>query len=275
MNIRYLSVALFVLLMAGLESLPQNPSVPPPLKGTPLIKPATKRIPDYQINLKVTGGPKYFASVVSPDQGGNIEAAALGSLITDLQTGEDPFDPPDVLTKVLVEAEPNVTMIDLWNPIMQFRRGRVDISVSIPTGSPPGYEVPLAVPPELPEPDFDMKPHPLWLVVTLAADGTVSLNNEPFGTLSNTGPLSKRLQEIFRVREETGVFREGLNEVEKDVTIVMPMSTRKFSDLITIARAIWLPGGDRIALALGHPLTSVNERKDLLILPPIPPRKKP
>ena len=111
---------------------------------------------------------------------------------------------------------------------------------------------------------------------TLATDGKLSLNNEPAGTLPNSGPLSKRLQEIFREREANGVFRERTNEIEKSVTIVMPMSSRKFSDLVTISKAVWLPGGNPIALVMDDTLAdSVDVRKDLLDLPLIPPRKKP
>ena len=289
MNIRYLSLALFVLVIGCSNTLPQKSSRKSAVKRILVtkpaaVKPAVKRVPDYQINLKITDGPKYFVSIVSPEHGGHIQAAALGSLITDLPTGADAFNQPNnVFPKVVVEVGPNVTMLDLWNPITLFRRGRTEISVAIPTGMPSGAEVFLTVPWDLPEPKREVKPNPLWLVVTLAADGRLSLNNEAAGTLTNTAPLTKQLQEIFRAREVNGVLREGVNEIEKSVTIVMPMSDRKFTDLVTIARAVWLPGGDRIALAMEDPFADfvverddlVIEGDDLLSLPPIPPGKKP
>lgn len=177
---------------------------------------------------------------------------------------------------MVVEAEPNVTMLDFWNPITLFRQGRTNISVSIPTGLPSGGNVLVAVPWESTDQDVNIKPNPLWLVVTLAEDGKLSLNNEPAGTLSNTGPLSNQLKEIFREREVNGVFREGVNEIEKSVTIVMPMSGRKFADFITIAKAVWLPGGDRIALAMDHPFADfVNVQDEIFNLPPVSPKKKP
>ncbi len=175
-------------------------------------------------------------------------------------------------------------MLDFWNPITLFRRGRTEISVSIPTTAPFGNEVLLTVPWELPaDPNIDLKPNPLWLVITLADDGKLSLNNEPAGSLSNTDPLTKRLQELFKEREANGVFREGNNETEKSVTIVMPMSGRKFSDLVTVAEAVWLPGANPIALAMDNPLGepidftgSSGEPKGPLDTRPIPrPRKKP
>ncbi len=278
MNIRYSFLALFVLLLGCSKTLPQKPSGGAAPKRTPVSKPAAaKRIPDYQINLKITDGPKYLVSIISPDQGGHIEASALGSLITDLPTGADAFHQPNnVFPKVVVEAGPNVTMLDLWNPITLFRRGRTEISVAIPTGMPSGDEVFLTVPWDLPEPKTDVKPNPLWLVVTVAADGKLSLNNGPAGSLSNTVPVTNRLKEVFREREVNAIFREGTNEIEKSVTIVMPMSDRKFSDLVTIARAIWLPGSGPIALAMDDPFADfVNDGKELLDLPPIFSPKKP
>jgi hypothetical protein len=174
-------------------------------------------------------------------------------------------------------------MLDFWNPITLLPRGRTEIRVAIPTGMPTGGEVLLAVPWEVTEPTLDVKPNPLWLVVTVADDGKLSLNSEPAGSLSNSVPLTNRLKELFREREVNGIIRPGTNEIEKSVTIVMPMSDRKFSDLVIIARAIWLPGGDRIALAMDDPFAdfAIDAKElfpsdSLLDLPPIPaPKKKP
>ena len=88
--------------------------------------------------------------------------------------------------------------------------------------------------------------------------------------------LTDRLHDIFRDREANGIFREGSNNVEKSVVIVLPMGHHRFSELITVARAIWLPGGDRISLVMEHPLgDSGDTRKSLLDLPLMPPEKKP
>ena len=43
------------------------------------------------------------------------------------------------------------------------------------------------------------------------------LNNEEMGTTDDTSVLSKQLEEIFKAREENGVFRANTNEVEKSV----------------------------------------------------------
>lgn len=275
MDIRYPTLALFVLIIGCSNALPQKPAGRPAVKRTQVTKPAAaRRIPLYQINLKIADGAKYYVSIISPDQNGRIQAPDLGSLITDLPTGADRFNQPNnVFPRVVVEADPNITMLDFWNPITLFRRNRTDISVSIPVET---YRTTLIVPWTSPKDQVDIKPNPLRLIIKLDDDGGLSLNNEPVATLTNTGPLGKRLLEIFREREVNGVFRESTNEIEKSVTMVMPMSSRKFSDLITIATAVWLPGGKPISLVMDDPLAdSVDERKNLLDLSPIPPKKKP
>jgi hypothetical protein len=275
MNIRYLSLLLLILIIFCGKTLPQKR--PHKVVRAVMGKPAAaKRYPDYQINLKIADGPKYFVSVISAEQEGQIQPSALGSLIADLSGEGDALNQPsNVFPKVIVEADANVTILDIWSPITLFRRG-TEISVSIPTGMPSGEDVLVAVPWEVPVATFDVKPNPLRLVVSVAENGDLSLNNEPGGTLSNTGPLTKRLQEIFKAREVNGVFREGSNDIEKSVTIVMPVSSRKFSDLITVARAVWLPGCDRISLSMDNPLGDFgSERKELLEVPLTPPKKKP
>jgi len=281
MNIRYSMLALFVLVIVCSTVLPQKTSGRAGVKRTPNTKPASpRRIPDYQINLKITDGSKYFVSIVSPDQSGRLNASDLNSLITDLPTGADGFNQPNnVFPRVVIEVTPNVSMLAFWNPITLFRRGRTEIIVPVPTGIPNEADILLAVHWKVPEPNVDVKPSPFLLIVNVADDGKLSLNNEPAGTVSNTDRLVTQLKDIFKEREDNAVFREGTNDIEKSVTIVMPMSSRKFSDLVTVAQAVWLPGGDRISLAMDDPLGGdaggfVNDRKDLLNLPPIPPLTK-
>ncbi len=282
MKTRFTSLALIVLLTST-TTLPQRKASrtkPAPTKTAA----KAESLPNYRLNLKIGDGPKLSVSIDSSDTKGNIEPSELKSFITDLPSGRNKFSTPsDLFPRVMVEASPNISMLDFWNPITLFPQGRTEIQVSIPTGLPTGGEILLTVPWQVSEPSFDVKPNPLWLVVTVAADGKLSLNTEPAGTTSNTVPLTNRLQQVFREREVNGIFREGTNEIEKSVTIAMPMSDRKFSDLITIARAIWLPGGDRIALAMDDPFVDLeNAAKELfpsdslLDLPPIPtPKKKP
>ncbi len=45
----------------------------------------------------------------------------------------------------------------------------------------------------------------------------LKLNNEEMGTTADTSVLTNKLEEIFKAREENGVFRANTNEVEKTV----------------------------------------------------------
>jgi hypothetical protein len=247
------------------------------IKIAPIATVSVKNRPNYDLHLKLAPHGKMFLSVTSTgSDAGELGASELGSLITDLPAGADKFNTPNKsFPKVEITVDPEITMLDLWNPITLFRRGS-DVRLSLPNGLANEGKIEIAVPWDPPGPDVNVKPNPLFLIVTVADSGALLLNTEPVGTLANTKPLSDRVQDIFKEREANGVFREGSNEVEKSIMIVLPMSDRKVADLVTIARAIWLPGGDRISLSMDDPLgDSVDTRKSLLDLPPILPKKKP
>src|SRR6185436_3107198 len=73
--------------------------------------------------------------------------------------------------------------------------------------------------------NVNVKPNPLTLVVAINKDTkAITLNNEPFGDVSDTEKLSNKLREIFKQREDNGVFREGSNEVEKTIFVKSPKS---------------------------------------------------
>jgi len=87
-------------------------------------------------------------------------------------------------------------------------------------------------------------------------------------------PLTNKLIKVFREREVDGVFRPGINEVEKTVSIVMPLDGYGIPDLQRIAGAIILAGGDRIVLDIDAYFDPVLPLSPL-DLPPIPPKRKP
>src|SRR3982751_828762 len=71
--------------------------------------------------------------------------------------------------------------------------------------------------------NVNVKPNPLTLVVAIDKETRkITLNNEPFGDVSDTEKLTSRLREIFKDRENNGVFREGSNEVEKTIFLKSP-----------------------------------------------------
>ena len=98
------------------------------------------------------------------------------------------------------------------------------------------------------EQNVNVKPNPLTLVVAISKETRgISLNNEPFGDVSDTEKLSNRLREIFKERENNGVFREGTNEVEKTIFIKSPKSVR-YGDVVKVIDAAKAAGASPIGL---------------------------
>ncbi len=108
-----------------------------------------------------------------------------------------------------------------------------------------------------------IKPNPLTLVVRLDDLGNLTLNNEKFGGRSDMAPLTKRLAEVFRAREDNGVFREGTNEVEKAVFIRVPLSA-KYRDLLNIAKALKNTGANPLGLLIDDLVVTDPPRRDLV-----------
>ncbi len=93
------------------------------------------------------------------------------------------------------------------------------------------------------------KPNPLSLTVTIDQTGNIKLNNSP----ETKESLSTHLLQVFNEREQNGVFRVGLNEVEKTVFISAGVST-KFGEVVKIIEAIKNSGANPIGLDVDFPL---------------------
>lgn len=95
-----------------------------------------------------------------------------------------------------------------------------------------------------------VKPNPLTLVVAVNKETkAITLNNEPFGDVSDPAPLGNRLREIFKDRENNGVFREGTNEVEKTIFIKSPKSIR-YGDVVKVIDAAKAAGASPVGLQI-------------------------
>lgn len=100
------------------------------------------------------------------------------------------------------------------------------------------------------EPQTDVKPNPLTLVVAInSADKSITLNNEPAGDVSNPAALTERLNVIFKERETAGTFREGTNEVEKTLFIKSPRSIR-YGDVVKVIDAAKVAKAEPIGLQI-------------------------
>jgi len=96
--------------------------------------------------------------------------------------------------------------------------------------------------------NLEVKPNPLTLVVAINNQTkAVTLNNEPAGDVSDASALTARLQEIFKQRENNGVFRENSNEIEKTIFIKSPKSLR-YGDVVKVIDAAKGAGASPIGL---------------------------
>jgi len=115
---------------------------------------------------------------------------------------------------------------------------------------PSRFEAKVPAEPKDEEMPAIIKPNPLTLVVAVNRETRgITLNNEPYGDVSDPEKLSARLREIFRDRENNGVFREGTNEVEKTIFIKSPRSVR-YGDVIRVIDAAKSAGATPIGLQI-------------------------
>lgn len=100
------------------------------------------------------------------------------------------------------------------------------------------------------QPQVDVKPNPLTLVVSVNKDTkAILLNNDPFGDVTDTEKLINKLKEIFKLRADNGVLREGTNEVEKTLFIKSPKSVR-YGDVVKVIDAVKSAGASPIGLQI-------------------------
>ena len=122
--------------------------------------------------------------------------------------------------------------------------------------------------------DSTPRPNPLTLVANYCIGGSqVCLNNEKY---EDVGDLTKKLSEIFRLREENGVFREGSNEIEKTVFLKLGKSERKYYGfLIDLVDAAKSAGASPIILADEDNLSTIGSGTNEDPPPPKPVRTIP
>jgi biopolymer transport protein ExbD len=77
----------------------------------------------------------------------------------------------------------------------------------------------------------------------------LALNNIPMGSIDDPSPLTNRLLEEFKTRENTGAFREGTNEVEKTLFIKSPTSV-KYGDVVKVIDAVKIAGASPVGLQI-------------------------
>lgn len=106
--------------------------------------------------------------------------------------------------------------------------------------------------PSEPDPQQDLsqiKPNPLTLVVTIANDLKLKLNQDEMGSVNDTGPLGQRLSSLFALRKEQRAYRPGTEEVEKTVFVKAPRSL-KYGEVVKVIDAIKGAGANPVGLQI-------------------------
>lgn len=141
------------------------------------------------------------------------------------------------------EATPNINVTPLIDVLLVL----LIIFMVITPVKPSRFEAKVPAEPKNQQ-NLEVKPNPLTLVIGIN-NGTkaVTLNNEAAGDVSDATLLTTKLQEIFKQRENNGVFRENSNEIEKTVFIKSPKSMR-YGDVVKVIDAAKLAGASPIGL---------------------------
>jgi biopolymer transport protein ExbD len=106
--------------------------------------------------------------------------------------------------------------------------------------------------PSEPDPQQDLsqiKPNPLTLVVSVANDLKLKLNQDDMGSVNDTAPLSQRLTALFQQRKEQNAFRPGTTEVERTVFVKAPRSLR-YGEVVKVIDAIKGSGANPVGLQI-------------------------
>jgi len=143
-------------------------------------------------------------------------------------------------------ATPNINVTPLIDVLLVL----LIIFMVITPSKPSRFEAKVPAEPKDEEKNVILKPNPNTLIVFINRDGgKLRLNQDDIGDVSDTAPLTARLEEVFKDRESRGVLREGTNEVEKTIFIKAPRSV-KYGDVVKVIDAVKLGGAQPIGLQI-------------------------
>lgn len=94
-------------------------------------------------------------------------------------------------------------------------------------------------------------PNPYTLVVSMDSKSTIKLNNskDEFGTSENTSPLTKKLVQIFKEREQNFAIDENTGTIPKTVFIKAPKNLT-YGDVVKVVDAVKIAGAEPISLQI-------------------------
>ena len=101
-----------------------------------------------------------------------------------------------------------------------------------------------------------LKPNPLTLVVSIAPDLSIKLNQDSMGSVNDTAPLAQRLAQVFKQRKEQRAYKVGMetradvkedDRIEKTVFVKAPRAM-KYGDVVKVIDAIKGAGASPVGL---------------------------
>ncbi|MEQ1924101.1 MAG: hypothetical protein ABL952_16475, partial [Pyrinomonadaceae bacterium] len=101
------------------------------------------------------------------------------------------------------------------------------------------------------------KPNPLFLLVEIDGRSNILLNTQKKGTFPATSNMEQRLKDIFRERENNGVWLQGTNTTDTTVFIRLA-GNMTFENLAELARTIKRAGSDNIGLQVDEGIKMVE-----------------
>ena len=143
-------------------------------------------------------------------------------------------------------ATPNINVTPLIDVLLVL----LIIFMVITPSKPSRFEAKVPAEPKDEDKNVILKPNPNTLIIFVNREGAkLRLNQEDIGDISDTAPLTAKLEETFKDRESRGVLREGTNEVEKTVFIKAPKSV-KYGDVVKAIDAAKMAGAQPIGLQI-------------------------
>lgn len=144
------------------------------------------------------------------------------------------------------DAKPNINVTPLIDVLLVL----LIIFMVISPLKPSRFEAKVPAEPKPEDKLSPPRPNPLTLVVTIDKTNLgIKLNNEDMGNVTDTSVLQTRLQQVFKDRQDQGVFREGTNEVEKTIFLKAPRSI-KYGDVVKVIDAAKVAGAQPIGLQI-------------------------
>jgi|SRR5687768_780993 len=101
-----------------------------------------------------------------------------------------------------------------------------------------------------------LKPNPLTLVVSIAPDLSIKLNQDSMGSVNDPSALAQRLALVFQQRKDTRAYKVGMetatnvkdeDRIEKTVFVKAPRSLR-YGDVVKVIDAIKGAGANPVGL---------------------------